>query len=149
MRISDWSSDVCSSDLDVITARNAIEESIAGLTLATALQRTAEAFGDQPAYSDKVGITSEDGSGWRTITWREVREASLDLAAGLAELGVEPGDTVALMASSRTEHVLADLAAVHAARHRCRSMRPSPPPRSSTSWATPTRPWWCSRAPTI
>ncbi|HEY9564409.1 MAG TPA: AMP-binding protein [Nocardioides sp.] len=99
---------------DVITARNAIEESIAGLTLATALQRTAEAFGDQPAYSDKVGITSEDGSGWRTITWREVREASLDLAAGLAELGVEPGDTVALMASSRTEHVLADLAAVHA-----------------------------------
>src|SRR3546814_22640 len=34
------------------------------------------------------------------------------------------------------------------ARHRCRSMRPSPPPRSSTSWATPTRPWWCSRAPT-
>ncbi|MDT0202025.1 AMP-binding protein [Nocardioides sp. AE5] len=99
---------------DVTTARTAIEEQIAGQTLATALQRTVETYGDQPAYSDKVGITSPDGTGWRTLTWRETREQALDLAAGLVELGVDPGDTVALMASSRIEHVLADLAAVHA-----------------------------------
>ncbi len=39
---------------------------------------------------------------------------ALDVAAALVEIGVAPGDTVALMASNRMEHVLADIAAVHA-----------------------------------
>lgn len=98
---------------DVITQRTSIEESISGLTLPEALRRTVEEYADQPAYSDKVGVDDADG-GWRTLTWHELREQALDVAAGLVEVGVEPGDTVALMATSRIEHVLADLAAVHA-----------------------------------
>ncbi|GAB2886253.1 AMP-dependent synthetase/ligase [Nocardioides pacificus] len=99
---------------DTLQQRAEIEAQIAGLTLPLALAETVEKYGDQPAYSDKIGIAADDVQGWRTLTWREVRERSLDLAAGLIEAGVAPGDTVAIMASSRTEHVLADLAAVHA-----------------------------------
>jgi long-chain acyl-CoA synthetase len=97
----------------VMEGRARIEESIAGRTLCTELERTAAERGAAPAYSDKVSQTDGD-SGWRTLTWAELRERVLDAAAGLASLGFSPGDTLAIMASSRTEHVLADLAAVHA-----------------------------------
>jgi long-chain acyl-CoA synthetase len=78
-------------------------------TLASALARTVAAHADEPAYSDRHAP-----EGWRTLTWRQVHEEALDLAAALVDLGVQAGDTVALMASNRVEHVLADLAAVHA-----------------------------------
>jgi long-chain acyl-CoA synthetase len=91
--------------------RAAIDEVVAGRTLCDALRDTVARAGDDPAYSDRNG---DDGNGWRTLTWREVRETALDVAHALADAGVRPGDAVAIMASSRTEHVLADLAAVHA-----------------------------------
>ena len=78
-------------------------------TLCTALAATALARGDEPAYSDRHG---PDGP--RTVMWGELRTRALDVAAALAARGLEPGDTVALMASNRIEHVVADLAAVHA-----------------------------------
>jgi long-chain acyl-CoA synthetase len=56
-----------------------------------------------------------EGASWRTLTWQETREQALDMAAALVELGVATGDTVAIMASNRVEHFLADMAAVHAA----------------------------------
>lgn len=90
--------------------REQILSTIDGLTLPIALARTVAEHGDQPAYSDKVGVDA----GWRTLTWNEVRERALDVAAGLVGLGVQPGETVAIMASSRIEHILADLGAVHA-----------------------------------
>ncbi|HEX4259010.1 MAG TPA: AMP-dependent synthetase/ligase [Streptosporangiaceae bacterium] len=65
---------------------------------------------DRPAYSDRAG----PADGWSTITWREVRERALELAAGFAALGLQPGERVALMLPNRLEHVLADLGAVHA-----------------------------------
>ena len=97
----------------VMEERAAIEERIAGRTLCTELESTAAERGAEPAYSDKVGIAEGD-PGWRTVTWSELRERVLDAAAGLVARGLAPGDTVAIMASSRTEHVLADLASVHA-----------------------------------
>src|SRR4029078_6643580 len=38
----------------------------------------------------------------------------LEVAAGFAALGLAPGERVALMLPNRSEHVLADLGAVHA-----------------------------------
>ncbi len=96
---------------DVVTERQEIEEQIAGRTIAHAFAETVERLGDSPAYSDKVGI---EGQGWRTLTWRELREQGLAVAAALVELGVQPGDRVAIMASNRIEHVLADIGAMHA-----------------------------------
>ena len=75
-----------------------------------ALAETVALHGDEPAYSDR----SPAADGWRTLTWSELHASVLDLAGGLVRLGLEPGDVVALMLSNRLEHVLADMAAVHA-----------------------------------
>ena len=68
---------------------------------------------DQPAYSDKHDVA--EGEAWRTFTWTDVRERGLDVAAGLIGLGAQVGDTVAIMATNRIEHYVADIGAVHAA----------------------------------
>lgn len=91
--------------------RDSINAVIEGRTLCHALRDTSARVGAEPAYSDRLG---DDGNGWRTLTWQQVRERALDLAAAMIESGLEPGDNVAIMASSRIEHVLADIAAVHA-----------------------------------
>ena len=96
---------------DVLVARARIEKEIAGRTLLSAFADTVAAEGDKPAYSDKIGV---DGQGWRTLSWTEVADAARDVAAGLVEYGVQPGDTVAVMAANRIEHVLADLGSLHA-----------------------------------
>ncbi|MBS43405.1 MAG: long-chain fatty acid--CoA ligase [Nocardioides sp.] len=96
---------------DVLTARAEIEAEIDGLTLPATLATVAAEHGDAPAYSDRVGAPE---GGWRTVTWTEYHRQVLDVAAGLVARGLQPGDTVALMASSRIEHVVADMAAVHA-----------------------------------
>jgi len=93
---------------DVLEVRAEIERSIAGLTLCEQLRKAAEQHPDAPAYSDP------DGDGWSTLTYAEARRRVLEIAAGFAALGLEPGDAVALMMVNRSEHVLADLGAVHA-----------------------------------
>jgi len=96
---------------DVLSTRQEIETLIKGRTIASAFADTVQAQGDNPAFSDKIGI---DGPGWRTLSWRELRQQGLELAAALVDLGVQAGDRVAIMASNRIEHVLADIAAMHA-----------------------------------
>ena len=91
--------------------RAAVEAAIAGRTLCDVLRDTVAARGDLPAYSDKLG---DDGNGWRTLTWTEVRETALDLAAAMIDAGLPAGGTVAIMGSNRIEHVLADIATLHA-----------------------------------
>ncbi|SEL97643.1 AMP-dependent synthetase/ligase [Nonomuraea pusilla] len=93
---------------DVLEIRAEIEREIAGLTVCEQLRRTAERHPDAPAYSDP------QGDGWATLTYAEARQRVLEIAAGFAALGLEPGDAVALMMVNRSEHVLADLGAVHA-----------------------------------
>jgi long-chain acyl-CoA synthetase len=95
---------------DVVAERDEIDRLLPA-SIAHAFAATVERFGDAPAFSDKVGV---DGPGWRTLTWAETREQVLDLAAALVDLGVRPGDRVAIMATNRLEHVLADMAAMHA-----------------------------------
>ncbi len=97
----------------VLAERARIQAEVEGRTLVDALADTVARYGDQPAYSDKHHVP--EGETWRTLTWTETRELALDLAAGLIEAGVSPGDTVAIMASNRMEHFLADMGAVHAA----------------------------------
>ncbi|TDD74827.1 long-chain fatty acid--CoA ligase, partial [Actinomadura darangshiensis] len=77
-------------------------------TICSALAATADRHGALAAYSDRV-----DGE-WRTLTWADTRTRALETAAGFAALGLEQGDVVALMMPNRSEHVLADLGAVHA-----------------------------------
>jgi len=97
---------------DIARQRAEIEDAIAGRTLCDELRQVAETSGDAPAFSDEA----EDGAGagWRTLTWAQARQRVLEAAAGFAALGLAPGGRVALMLQNRSEHVLADLGAVHA-----------------------------------
>ncbi|MFD0900545.1 AMP-dependent synthetase/ligase [Actinomadura sediminis] len=88
--------------------RAELDRALAGRTVCGELAETADLHGDRPAYSDP------DGAGWRTLTWAETRARALETAAGFAALGLRPGEVVALMMPNRSEHVLADLGAVHA-----------------------------------
>ena len=98
---------------DVLAERARIESLIAGRTLIDSLADTAVRRADEPAYSDRHGTA--EGESWRTLTWAETRERALDVAAALIARGVGVGDHVAIMATNRVEHFLADMGAVHAA----------------------------------
>ena len=98
---------------DVMTERNRVQDLVEGRTFVDALAETAATFAGEPAYSDRHH--APEGESGRTLTWSETRERALDVAAGLIEAGVAAGDTVAIMASNRVEHFLADMGAVHAA----------------------------------
>ncbi|MET0524080.1 MAG: AMP-binding protein, partial [Nocardioides sp.] len=98
---------------DVAADRARIEQEVGRRTLIDVLDETVTAFADQPAYSDKHHVA--EGESWRTFTWTDVRERGLDVAAGLIGLGAQVGDTVAIMATNRIEHYVADIGAVHAA----------------------------------
>ncbi|MEO3804740.1 long-chain fatty acid--CoA ligase [Nonomuraea sp. B1E8] len=93
---------------EVLDVRAEIQRQIAGMTVCRQLAQAAEQHPDAPAYSDP------DGDGWRTLTYAQARERVLEIAAGFAALGLQAGDTVALMMVNRSEHVLADLGVVHA-----------------------------------
>ena len=82
----------------------------ATVTMCETLAMAAGTWPDYTAYSGRPGPADP----WSTITWREVRARVLELAAGFAALGLQPGERVALMLPNRLEHVLADLGAVHA-----------------------------------
>ncbi|MET8869150.1 AMP-dependent synthetase/ligase [Nonomuraea sp. NPDC004580] len=93
---------------EVLDVRAEILREIAGRTVCEQLAKAAEQHDDAPAYSDP------EGDGWRTLTYAEARTRVLEIAAGFAALGLRPGEPVALMMVNRSEHVLADLGAVHA-----------------------------------
>src|SRR5918992_3838634 len=92
----------------ILAERAEIDAVVAGKTICDTFARNAERYGDRPALSWKEGET------WRTMTWREYRDAAAEVALGLRALGVGRGDFVAIMSRNRPEHFLADMGAVHA-----------------------------------
>ncbi len=96
---------------EILRQRADMEQAVSdnGDTLCGMLAITARRAGDEPAYSDR-----DDDGPWQTITWAQIRQRALELAAGLVGLGLQPGERVALMLPNRAEHVLADLGVVHA-----------------------------------
>ena len=91
-----------------IAERERIERAIEGQTLCSLFQETAE----RQAGDDALHWL--DGDTWRSTTWGDYRDAVRRVAMGLAALGVGRGDTVAIMATNRPEHVIADVGALHA-----------------------------------
>ena len=58
----------------------------------------------------QVAMRSKDLGRWRQYTWSEYAGRVADIANGLLELGVEPGDKVSIHAENRPEWLFADLA---------------------------------------
>ena len=74
-------------------------------TLCEAFQLTAREFADSPALR-----TPGDE---QSLTWSEYAAKVELVAGGLAQLGIGPGDTVALMMTNRPEFAIADMAVLH------------------------------------
>jgi long-subunit acyl-CoA synthetase (AMP-forming) len=86
------------------TTTTPAESAVDAATVAQAVRRTAA------AHPDLVAIrTPDDGV---TLTWSELLARVDALAGGLAQLGVQRGQCVAIMLSNRPEFHIADLAAV-------------------------------------
>jgi long-chain acyl-CoA synthetase len=91
----------------VLAEREAIDAEVEGKTIVHYLDRNAERHGNEPALHWKDGD-------WKSLSWREYRDAVHEAAAGLQDLGVGDGEFVAIMAGNRPEHVISDYAAIHA-----------------------------------
>ncbi|HXV71797.1 MAG TPA: long-chain fatty acid--CoA ligase, partial [Acidimicrobiia bacterium] len=78
-----------------------------GKTIVDSFNRNAETYPNQPAIHWKNGE-------WMSLTWSQYRDQVHQAAAGLQTLGVGDGEFVAIMSGNRPEHVIADLAIVHA-----------------------------------
>jgi long-chain acyl-CoA synthetase len=74
------------------------------VTIADLLSRAVERFGDRVAQKHKV-----DGE-WRDVTFAEVGEIVSEIGRGLIDLGVEPGERVGMLCTTRVEWAWCSLA---------------------------------------
>ena len=83
---------------------------VEGQTVPALLERNAVEFGERPA------ITSAPDAEGNTVTlsWAELRQRTAEFSEGLVALGLEPGDRLLTMMSSRIEHWITDYGAQHA-----------------------------------
>ena len=77
-------------------------------TIADLVPRAAAAHADKPAVRFK-----RDGA-WHDVTYAELATTVQEIALGLIELGIEPGERVCILANTRPEWSYADLAATSA-----------------------------------
>lgn len=83
--------------------------------------RIVPAFENRPAnvwaMVAEAAAKNPDGEalvdGGKRMTWREVAQTSAQIAAGFKEIGLHPGDRIALLLGNRIEFVLALFGAAH------------------------------------
>src|SRR4051794_32599530 len=80
------------------------QKTTASTTIADLLPRAARLYGDKVAQKHKVG------DDWRDVSYNEVFEIAREVALGLIDLGIAPGDRVCLLANTRVEWTWADFA---------------------------------------
>src|SRR3954451_893434 len=73
-------------------------------TIADIVSLAAELYGEQPAARFKRGDE------WTDVSYRELSETVSEIARGLIDLGLEAGDRVALLCTTRVEWSYADFA---------------------------------------
>ena len=79
---------------------------IGDATMPSLLRRNAEKFGD-----DQVALREKEFGIWQDVTWRQYYEHVKYFALGLAALGFEDDDSLAIIGDNRPEWVYAELAA--------------------------------------
>ncbi len=93
---------------DIPAERADIDRAVAGKTIPSVFAEIAT----QHPYQN--ALKWPDAGGWRALTWHLYRERVRNMAMGLLGLGFQPGDFGIIMARNRPEHLIADLAIVHA-----------------------------------
>ena len=89
-----------------------VDRASAGQPAALSATTLCEAFQTTAAERPDAVALRTPGDGM-AVTWAEYAQRVPRIAAGLASLGVERGDTVALMLTNRPEFNLADTGALH------------------------------------
>src|SRR4051795_11010755 len=85
-------------------------------TTAAAAQSTGSVtIADMPAlaaelYRDRAAVRYKRDGGWHDVSFAELGEIVSELARGLIDLGLQPGDRVALLCTTRPEWTYADFA---------------------------------------
>jgi len=64
-----------------------------------------------------AALRYHDGDDWRDMSYEEMGQAAREIAGGLIELGIEPGQRVAILSETRPEWTLADLGGILAGAH--------------------------------
>ena len=101
-------------------------------SLAHLLQWRVQATGSRPAYRYR------DGRGeWRTESWAQCAPRAHEFAAALIDMGLRPGECVALASSTRYEWMWCDLGVLSAAGVTTSIYPTSLAAMSRTSCATP------------
>jgi long-chain acyl-CoA synthetase len=93
---------------DIQAERAKIEAAIEGKTLLSVFADTVDRHADEPALNWKTA------DGWQSLTWAEYRQLVRQVALGLCAIGLRPGEFGVIMARNRPEHLVADLAIMHA-----------------------------------
>jgi long-chain acyl-CoA synthetase len=76
-----------------------------------AYRNLAEMFFDRAAVrAAKPRYTVKRDGAWQQVTWQEMATVVRETAAGLVDLGIVPGEKIAILASTRPEWMEADLA---------------------------------------
>lgn len=63
-------------------------------------------------HGDATMMRQKELGIWKSFSWRQTHEMVQDLAAGLVQLGLQPGDVVSILSNTRHEWVCVDLAAI-------------------------------------
>ena len=82
----------------------AAPSAIASQTIADLIPHAAERYADRAAVRFKL-----DGA-WQDVTYAELNEIVSEVALGLIDLGIEPGERVCILANTRPEWSYADFA---------------------------------------
>lgn len=61
------------------------------------------------ALGERTAVLSKQGGRWQEVSWSELARRTRDVADGLAALGIEHGDRVAMLSDTRLEGLLSDL----------------------------------------
>ncbi|MBW7850773.1 MAG: long-chain fatty acid--CoA ligase [Rhodospirillales bacterium] len=80
----------------------------------TCTSLTAMFFEQVERFGDRPFLWAKREGAYRPLSWREVATDVLELASGLQQLGVEPGDRVMIVAENRPEWLIADIAIMSA-----------------------------------
>jgi long-chain acyl-CoA synthetase len=90
--------------MEVTAAAPSASESTGSKTIADLLPRAAERF------ADRVAVRHKREGEWRDVTFAEVGQIVREIGLGLIDLGIEAGDRVCILCTTRPEWTYADFA---------------------------------------
>ena len=101
----------CEGSSVTLRAANCGGSAEQGTTIVEALYANARLRPDWPSMRHLPSLRPGEGE-WKVVTWAQYLAGAREVAAGLAGIGVAPGERVGILAANRVEWHLADLGAL-------------------------------------